>query len=109
MKGIERTGPNSARATRAYAVGSNGLAKVIRDAIEDLPRFTLEDGDEPELRAVRRSRIFRFEDDVTVRVSARDGGSEAVFESASRVGKGDLGQNPRNLRALLEAVYRRLS
>jgi uncharacterized protein (DUF1499 family) len=52
--------------------------------------------------------LFRFKDDITVRVINR--GSERVLaaKSRSRVGKGDLGQNPRNLKQLLEAVRTKL-
>jgi uncharacterized protein (DUF1499 family) len=57
---------------------------------------------------VRRTRLFRFADDVRVGCSGRqDGGGEtarATFESASRLGRYDLGQNGRNLRELLGAV-----
>lgn len=97
MKGFERTSPSSARANRAYTAGSDELIKAIEAAIESLPRWTFESRDDTGIQAVRESRLFQFKDDVTVDVSAREDGSEAIFESASRVGKGDMGQNLRNL------------
>jgi uncharacterized protein (DUF1499 family) len=109
MSDFERPTPNSARAARAYSVGPQKLLDAVRRAVEGLPRWTLEGEDEKELRAVRRTRLLRFQDDVIVRVRPRGGGSEARFESRSRVGKGDLGQNPRNLEELLAAVNRELS
>lgn len=51
---------------------------------------------------VRTSRLWKFKDDVTLRVEDLGGGrSRVTGESRSRVGKGDLGQNPRNLRRIL--------
>lgn len=81
---------------------------VIKKAVEDLPRWTLDSSSDEEIHAVRKTRILRFKDDIEVRIEKRNNGSEANFESASRVGKGDLGQNPRNLEELLEAIDRKL-
>ena len=108
MKGFQRTSPNSARAVRAYSINPNELLKKVEEAVENLPRWTLKGREGTELQAVRKSRLFRFEDDVTVEASVRGAGSDAVFESASRVGKGDLGQNVRNLRDLIESLDRLL-
>ncbi len=58
------------------------------------------------MRAVRTTPLFRFRDDVTVRVHADGDGTRAEVTSASRIGKGDLGQNPRNIKELLRAVDR---
>lgn len=106
MKVIERTSPNSARAVRAYNVEPHKLQGTVREAVEGLARWRFEGSDGTKLHAVRESRLFRLADDVTVSLSARGSGSEVVFESASRVGKGDLGQNMRNLRDLIEAIDR---
>ncbi len=108
MNGIERPSPNAARTRRAYSTRPKELEGTVKEAVGSLSRWTFESSDGTELHAVRESRIFRFKDDVTVNISARGTGSEAVFESASRVGKGDLGQNPRNLRDLIAAVDRLL-
>jgi hypothetical protein len=50
---------------------------------------------------VRTSRIWKFKDDIIIIIE--DLGSERMVsgKSASRVGVGDLGQNPRNLRRFL--------
>lgn len=54
------------------------------------------------------TRIFRFVDDIHVRIEPTgeggSGGSTLHAKSASRVGKGDLGQNPRNLKMLVRGV-----
>lgn len=57
-----------------------------------------------ELSLERTSRLFRFRDDVTVWIERRKGASVIRARSASRVGRGDLGQNPRNLRQLMQAI-----
>ncbi|MGF1472914.1 MAG: DUF1499 domain-containing protein [Rubrobacteraceae bacterium] len=108
MENFDRPTPNSARARRAYPATPQKLLTAVEKAIEELPRWSLQHSDDEELSAVRQTRLFRFKDDVTVHIEQTGESSEALFESASRVGKGDLGQNPRNLQELLEAVDRHL-
>jgi uncharacterized protein (DUF1499 family) len=58
------------------------------------------------LHFVRRTRVLRFADDVRVRFHIGADGVRVDAESRSRVGKGDLGQNRRNIRELWAAVSR---
>lgn len=59
------------------------------------------------LRLTRSTKLFRFVDDITVRLTAVDGGKVSLHaESQSRLGKGDLGQNPRNLKELTQGIGR---
>ena len=53
---------------------------------------------------VRTSRLFRFADDVRVLLQPIESGTRVDVTSQSRVGKGDLGQNPRNIRTLLQSL-----
>lgn len=54
-----------------------------------------------QLHLTRRTTIFRFVDDIHLRIEPVSPlGCEVFGESRSRVGKGDLGQNRRNLREL---------
>jgi hypothetical protein len=53
---------------------------------------------------VRTSRLFGFEDDVKLTIGRKDGRTSVEATSRSRVGVGDLGQNPRNLREILGAL-----
>jgi uncharacterized protein (DUF1499 family) len=62
-----------------------------------------------ELHFVRSTRLFRFRDDITVRVADLGDRREVTAVSRSRVGRGDLGQNPRNLEELLRPLRSRLS
>jgi len=57
------------------------------------------------ISVIARSRIFRFVDDVTVRVEGtRDGKSQIDVRSRSRVGVSDLGANAARIRAYLERI-----
>ncbi len=106
MTKIERPTPNSARASRTYPVDPGRLLAAVRRAVGELPRWRLGDSAENEVQAVRTTRLFRFRDDVTARVTPAPDGARLELTSASRVGKGDLGQNPRNIKELLRAVDR---
>lgn len=108
MNDFERPTPNQARTTRAYPRTPDEVLAAAGRAVEKLPRWTLESSADGELHAVRETRVFRFKDDVRVSVEEQDTGSEARFESASRVGRSDLGQNPRNLKELISAIDREL-
>lgn len=87
------------------------VALVERSA-ESLPRWLKAgvsgDSSAAQLRFVRTSRLFRFRDDITVWVERQDRTSVIRARSASRVGTGDLGQNPRNLRQLMGAIRDRI-
>jgi uncharacterized protein (DUF1499 family) len=104
LKDRERPTPNSARAARTYPVAPERLLSDVRRAVEGLPRWSLEASEGNEVGAVRKTRLFRFADDVTARVYPDPDGARLELTSSSRLGKGDLGQNPRNLEELLRAV-----
>jgi uncharacterized protein (DUF1499 family) len=59
-----------------------------------------------EVRAVVVSALFRFRDDVTVRLDATEGSTVLHARSSSRIGKGDLGANARHLQVLFAQVGR---
>jgi hypothetical protein len=103
---IERPSPNSARAIRTHPVAPERLLAPFRRAVERLPNWNAEASGENGVRAVRTRRLFRFRDDVKVRVYARADGAGSELTGASRVGKNDLGQNSRNIKELLQAVER---
>lgn len=100
------------------------LAARLRQSVATLPGWAWVDeraeGEQIVIRLTRSTKLFRFVDDVTVRIeplpadSSDVGGAAASqeklprvrlqAESKSRVGRGDLGQNPRNLRELLDSL-----
>lgn len=106
MSRIERPSKNSARAEAVYECEPGEALEAAARAIERLPNWSLADRNETGLRAVRTTSVLRFKDDVTVvtAAGAEPGRARLELESASRIGRGDLGQNPRNLRELLEAL-----
>ena len=104
----------SASTIRTYPVGMEELVRVVEEVVQSLSRWTLTHAGESEVRAVRKTRVFGFENDVTVRLtpagsSGANTNTWAELESAARVGRWDLGQNERNLKELLAAIERRLT
>lgn len=96
---------HSAATARTYPIGAEELRDAIERVVGELPGWSLAGLSEGEIRTVRRTRLFGFEDDVSIRIwEMRDSGisrnTRADFVSASRVGLWDLGQNGRNLREL---------
>jgi uncharacterized protein (DUF1499 family) len=88
------------------------VVAAVKHAASDLDRWELvgegADTTSTVLAYVRTSRVFRCKDDVVVRVEEQGTSCLVTATSRSRVGGGDLGQNPRNLRALLGAIRERL-
>ena len=56
------------------------------------------------IHLTRTTRLFRWVDDIHVQLTTTEQGTRVDAESKSRVGKGDLGQNPRNLRELVAGI-----
>ena len=84
---------------------AEGLAR-IEARIGQLPRWQVVSVDSMSftVKATRVSRLWRFVDDVTLRLEPTGGGSRIHARSQSRVGKGDFGQNRRNLLELFRAL-----
>jgi uncharacterized protein (DUF1499 family) len=89
------------------------LADLVAAAAQQLPGWELaareENGEETALRFVRTTRFMRFKDDITVHIRPHESNGdtppyEVSAESQSRVGKGDFGQNPRNLIELMDTL-----
>lgn len=87
-------------------------AAAVMQAVSRLPRWTggetSRDEDAVRLEFVRTTPLMRYKDDVTVLVESDGEGSVVSATSRSRVGRGDLGQNPRNLKELIRAVRQEL-
>ena len=78
----------------------------IEAAIKSLPRWRVETIDTAAgtITATRRTRIFRFTDDVAIRLETIPTGTRVHVRSKSRVGKSDLGQNRRNVLELFAGL-----
>jgi len=88
-------------------------ARVFEAALtvaRTLPRWTVVKSEPAAglIEAEARTRLWRFVDDVTIRIVAREGGTTISVRSASRGEWADLGQNARNIRAFLGALRRAL-
>ncbi len=63
---------------------------------------------EGRIEAVATTRLFRFKDDVVVRVRSEGEGSRVDVRSKSRVGKSDLGANAKRILLYLDELRRRI-
>lgn len=100
----EGNGSNVAVATHDLPVAPEVVPGLVVEAAMGLPRWRHEGTRGAVIWLTRRTRIFRFVDDVQVLVEPAPGGARLLLRSASRVGKGDLGQNGRNLTELIAAL-----
>ena len=104
---------SSANTARTYPVGAEELARAVEEAIRSLPRWTVTHATQEKIEGVSRTRIFGFEDAVTVHLTPSPAGAHtntrAEFRSVSRFAVWDLGQNWRNLKELLAAVDQQLT
>jgi uncharacterized protein (DUF1499 family) len=97
---------------RHFSASPAKVAEAARACLAELPRWRLiGSGSGPggtELHAVHTTLVWRFDDDVYLRLRAEGGGTRASVRSRSRVGRFDFGQNARNIRELLQALDARL-
>ena len=87
------------------------LTERIRKWIDSRPKWALASQDLAEdgsvkIHLTRTTPVLRFTDDIHVVLRPQDQGTTVEAESRSRIGKGDLGQNPRNLKELVQALKR---
>lgn len=77
-------------------------AKSVADSNADWEFIeTNFDQQSSKIEMVHVTRLMKYRDDVTLMVEPVGNGTALIhFRSASRIGKGDLGQNPRNIRTL---------
>ncbi|MEM9352513.1 MAG: DUF1499 domain-containing protein [Planctomycetota bacterium] len=84
------------------------LADALRSFANQNGAWELVESSGNSHKLVRTTGLLRFKDDVVMTFSATDNGLLVEASSGSRVGKGDLGQNPRNLKELLSGLSERL-
>ena len=78
--------------------------KEISAIIGKMPRWRVENVGETTIAATRSTRLARFVDDISLRLESTPEGCRLHARSKSRVGKGDFGQNRRNLLELFAAL-----
>ena len=85
------------------------VMSVVRDAAVGMGwEIGVVDDVHGRLQATAVTDLFRFVDDVSVRVSEEGGSTRIDVRSRSRTGRSDLGTNAARIRAFLEAVASRL-
>ena len=93
---------------RTCAASPERVGEAVRDALAERPRWrVVGSGQGPGgvvVSAVHETRVFRFEDDVTVKIRRKGGQTFVSVRSQSRLGEWDFGQNARNVRELLQAL-----
>ena len=97
---------------RTYAIPFDRVwTESLRVANERMRGWTVtfEDGERGVVEAESATLIWRFVDDVRVSVALDENGQTRVdVSSASRVGRGDLGRNPRTIHQFLRRLDRAL-
>jgi uncharacterized protein (DUF1499 family) len=96
---------------RTYAVPFARVWEAALEIIGGSGRWTVVEADARggEIHAEARTLLWRFTDDVWIRISLdRDGQTRVDVASQSRVGKADLGTNARRIARFLHALDRRL-
>lgn len=95
---------------RQYRAPKDRVFDAARRAVNAMPRWTVVSSrpEQGEIRAEARTKLLRFVDDVVVRVTEQGGDTSVNVRSASRLGRGDFGQNARNVRALLDELDRQM-
>ncbi len=96
---------------RVYRASADQVFDAALHAVHRMPRWSLVSHQPAtgEIRAEARTLVWRFVDDILIRVRVR--ADEAVVEvrSASRVGRGDFGQNARNIRSFFQELDRQVA
>ncbi len=96
---------------RKYAKTKEEVAGAAQEVIAVLPRWRVVEYRENQgrLHATHTTGLMRFVDDVNLYiVQGLDGTTKLEIVSQSRVGKGDFGQNKRNIKELLSALDAKL-
>jgi len=98
---------------KEYAAGAERVSKALEAALAKLPRWEIVGSGKGQashsFQAVHTTPVFRFKDDVSVRIWREGERTRVSVRSRSRIGKADFGQNARNIRELLAALDRELS
>jgi uncharacterized protein (DUF1499 family) len=96
---------------RTYQKPAAEVFDAALHVVNRLSRWSLVGYDEKrgEIQAEARTLLWRFVDDVRIRVGNRDGATVVEVRSASRVGRGDFGQNARRIRGFLKDLDRELA
>lgn len=96
---------------RTYSIAFARVWDTALALAHALPRWRIVSSDEERgiIQAEARTRVFKFTDDVTIRMRLDENALTRVdMRSASRVGIGDLGTNARRIAAFFRRLDQRL-
>ncbi len=99
--------PNPALRTRHYRLSAETLFITLETLLNNFPRWQILEADRRtgNIIAQRKTSLFRFVDEIQISIKKIDQKHVALnIRSASRVGKGDFGQNARNIQELLKRL-----
>lgn len=98
--------------TRRVHLSYTRFYSTLLDILKSLPRWNLvrENRETGEIRAERRTSVFRFVDDIQI-IATQTARNETRLNlrSVSRLGKGDFGRNARNIRSFFNALDTRIA
>jgi len=83
---------------KAALAAANAMQWQIAVAVES----------EGRIEATATTPLFRFKDDVVIRIRANNGGAKLDLRSASRIGQSDLGANAKRIRVFWHEINNRL-
>jgi len=94
---------------QVFTASVTDVADRFANAIQQVAGWQIESREQVDetirMHLTRRTRIFRFVDDIQVKIEPHEPAAAIVYaHSQSRLGKGDLGQNRRNLRELNQTL-----
>ncbi len=84
---------------------AEAVLRVV-EILKNLTRWKVESSDPATgtIHAIHITILWRFRDDIHIRIKPDGTGSRVFAHSQARLGKGDLGKNARNLRELTDAL-----
>lgn len=95
---------------RWYAAPPDRALTVAEAAARGLPRWRVVSVDSVahEVHVAVRTAVGGFTDDLVIRIAPAGARSRVTVRSRSRMGRGDLGENARHIRAIQRAMDARL-
>jgi uncharacterized protein (DUF1499 family) len=95
---------------KSYHAHKDRVFDAALRAAGRMPGWTvvLSQPEQGSIRVEAKTLLLRFVDDVVIRVMEQGGSTVVNVRSASRVGRGDFGQNARNIRAFFSELDRQM-
>lgn len=95
--------------TQRLALSPDEIEQKLKAIAQSKPLWSYDrtesvDADTRKIHLVRTTSLMRFKDDIIVTLKRDEDQTVLDVYSKSQIGKGDLGQNPRNIRDLLAYV-----